>query len=61
MGRLFFVIVVIVLLQNSGNASAQTTDDSVVMSLEAWLKSHELTDAALTDLSAQPWDFGQRD
>ena len=55
MSRLFFVIVVIVLLQNPGNASAQITADSAVMSLEAWLKSHELTDAALTDLSAQPW------
>ena len=55
MSRWFLVLVVAVLLQNSGNASAQTTDDSVVVSLEAWLKSHELNDAALTDLSAQPW------
>ena len=55
MSRLFFVLMAVVLLQNSGNASAQTTDDSAVVTLEAWLKSHELNDVALTELSAQPW------
>lgn len=53
--RLFLGIVVIVFVLYSANASAQATDDSVVSSLETWLKSHELNDAALTELSSQPW------
>ena len=55
MSRLFVGVLLIILLQHPGISSAQATVDSVALSLEAWLKSHELNDAALTELSAQPW------
>ncbi len=53
--RLFAGIVVIALLQNLPIAAGQKTDAPVVVRLEEWLKSHELNDAALTELKTEPW------
>ncbi len=55
MSRSFVGVLLIIFLQHPGISSAQVTGDSVASSLEAWLKSHELNDAAFTELSAQPW------
>ncbi len=53
--RLFLGIAIIVSIPLPARTFAQSTSDAAVVSLEVWLKSHELNDAALTELSAQPW------
>ncbi len=53
--RLWLGFAMIVSVLFPACAFAQSASDPVVVSLETWLKSHELTDAALTELSAQPW------
>lgn len=55
MSRLLAGFLVIAFLQQSANVMAQAKSDSVTMLLETWLKSHELSDGALTALDAQPW------
>ncbi len=55
MFRLCLGLAIIVSIQFPACAFAQSPNDAVVASLETWLKSHELNDAALTELSAQPW------
>lgn len=53
--RLFLGLATIVSVLLPANTFAQSSSDSVVMLLETWLESHELNDAALTELNAQPW------
>ena len=55
MTRLFLGVAIIVSILMPAYALAQSANDPVVVLLETWLKSHELSDAALTELSAQPW------
>ena len=55
LSRFSLGITTIILLFMQTNASAQATSESVVSSLEKWLKSRELNDATLTELNAQPW------
>lgn len=55
MSRVSLGITTIILLLLQTNASAQAKNESIVSSLETWLQSHELNDAALTELNAQSW------
>lgn len=53
--RLHIGFAIIVSILFPAGAPAQSVNETVVTSLETWLKTHELTDAALTELSTQPW------
>ena len=53
--RLLPGLAIIVSILLPTRAFAQAASDTVLVSLETWLKSHELSDAALTELKSQPW------